>query len=99
MKPQREKRKRLVPGDDVKEEGPNIEVQIIEVPPPNNKIIITLLDINDRGMGITCINPLKVGQHILFGSQHNNMDLPEKGVVMWTFKTNYSFRAGIKFIH
>ena len=55
-------------------------------------------DISDSGMGITCSQQLNVGQNINFLPNKLEWDLPPRGIVMWTFKDNNSFRAGIKFI-
>ncbi len=96
---QKRKQNELASEDDtLTGDEPVIKVQIVETPPPNNELEITIMDINDSGMGITCLIPLKVGQHVLFNTPQDGWDLPRKGIVMWTFKTNYRFRAGIKFI-
>ncbi len=98
MKLQRKKRKSVVTVDKIPGAGPIIGVQVVEIPAPDNKLEITVLDINDSGMGITCTSPLKVGHHIQFDDTKEDWDLPEQGIVMWTFKSTYHFRAGIKFI-
>ncbi len=99
MKPQRPNRSRLAAGKTVhKSAEPTIKIVIEELNAPDNQQEISILDINDSGMGITCMAPLKVGQHLLFNNQEEDWELPEKGVVMWTFKANYKLRAGIKFV-
>lgn len=99
MKPQRQKRNILTPGKTIpKSAEPTIKIVIEELNTPDNQQEISILDINDSGMGITCMAPLKVGQHLLFNNLEEDWELPEKGVVMWTFKENYKFRAGIKFV-
>lgn len=59
---------------------------------------MSVLDINDSGMGVTCDCPLKVGQTITFIEEQLEWDVPTQGIVMWTFKASAGFQAGIKFI-
>jgi len=59
---------------------------------------LSVIDINDSGMGVTCDFPLKVGHQIKFLEKEMEWNLPTFGVVMWTFKENKGFKAGIKFL-
>ncbi len=96
---QRDKRTKLSDASDNVENYPSIMIQIQDDPSADHNYEISVMDINDNGMGITCIVSLKVGQHITFADTQTDWDLPEKGVVMWTFMAIDGFRAGIKFLH
>lgn len=98
MTKQRKERTRLTAEDKLLSDESETNLQIAEASAPDKKWEITVLDINDSGMGVTCLAPLKTGQHILFNSNQGGWDIPEKGIVMWTYKTSYGFRAGIKFV-
>ena len=98
MTKQRKTRTYLTAEDDSLTDGPAVKLLITEASSPDKQREITVLDINDTGMGVTCVTPLKTGQHILFNGNQEDWELPEKGIVMWTFKASYGFRAGIKFI-
>lgn len=76
---------------------PTIIVALSDNPSPENSHEISILDINNAGIGIACGVQLHVGQHIFFNDGHPEWDFPQYGIVMWTFKNNDGFRAGIKF--
>ena len=98
---QRENRTVLAKPHDNSRELPVINVQVRSKNHSNSAttvIPIQVLDINSNGMGISCEALLEVGQKVLFLENDFEWDLPEKGVVMWTYKDQNSFRAGIQFI-
>jgi len=90
-------REPLVKPDGESELYPQLTVSLMDVEDPGQHDIL-VVDINDAGMGIICHHPLKVGQSIHFPHDEHGWDLPDKGVVMWTFKSSEGFRAGIKFV-
>lgn len=97
---QRENRTILAECSDAEKEHPVINVQVRSEnhpDPANTTVPIQVLDINSNGMGITCKTLLEVGQKVLFLKNDLDWDLPEKGVVMWTYKDQHNFRAGIEF--
>ena len=98
MTTKRNKRTKLAKLSENNKSYPTIKIEIEGNPPPNRYHEMSVMDINENGMGITCLAPLKVGQHIIFTDNNHEWELPEKGVVMWTFNNNEGFRAGIKFI-
>ena len=95
---QRDKRTRQRQQADGGGEYPTVRVEILHDELPAVQQEISVVDINDNGMGIACLVPLKVGQQIVFAGNQQNWELPERGVVMWTFKASNGFRAGIKFL-
>jgi len=97
MRLPRKERQSLEQSDHDGEQFPSITVAIEGENNPENYQQISVLDINDSGMGITCEHPLKVGQTIKFIGDKLDFDVPEQGTVMWTFKADSNFQAGIKF--
>jgi len=97
MRLPREERQNLQQDAQDGEQFPTITVVIGEEDNPENHHQISVLDINDSGMGITCDHPLKVGQTIKFIENQLDWEVPERGTVMWTFKADDNFQAGIKF--
>ncbi|HFQ81617.1 MAG TPA: PilZ domain-containing protein [Desulfobacterales bacterium] len=79
------------------EQGPPLKI-LVEDPRGAYHREINVLDINDSGMGVISLQPLKVGQEIIFDTEQDDWDLPNKGVVMWVFRASYGFRVGIKFL-
>ncbi len=79
------------------EQGPLLKI-LIEDPRGAYHREINVLDINDSGMGVISLQPLKVGQEIAFDNEQDDWDLPNKGVVTWVFRASYGFRVGIKFL-
>jgi len=57
-----------------------------------------VIDISPTGMGVSTTVALKQKQEILFPKNQENWQLPEKGLVVWSFKQGNNFRAGIEFI-
>ena len=94
----RKQRTPLSPNESSEDNFPTIAIEIHDESLPTNQFEISVLDINASGMGITCEIPLNVGQQVVFTNDQLEWDLPEQGVVMWTFKANDGFRAGIKFL-
>jgi len=94
----REKRNPMLPSGESNEAYPKISVEIKDDSLPTSNHEIMVLDINDSGMGITCDIQLKVGQRVNFLGDPMECDMPDQGVVMWTFRASDGFRAGIKFI-
>lgn len=94
----RDKRSKLVPEDGSEVACPVIKIEITSESSSKRQENISVLDINDSGMGVSCDFQLKVGHKIAFIEEQLDWQLPEHGVVMWTFKTNDGFQAGIKFI-
>lgn len=95
---ERNKRTSLKPDPNKQDDYPVIKVNITGPSSQQERHEFSVIDINDSGVGITCTAHLKVGQAIYFIDNKLEWDLPEKGVVMWTFKAPDGFRAGIKFI-
>ncbi len=79
------------------EHGPLLKIRIEDTMGAYRREI-NVLDINDSGMGVISLQPLKVGQVITFDNEQGNWDLPNNGVVMWVFRASYGFRVGIKFL-
>lgn len=94
----RDNRQNLEKNDSAGDAFPVIIVEIKDDSQPGNRYEMSVLDINDSGMGITCENPLRVGQTIIFVEEQLDWEVPSQGVVMWTFKASDGFQAGIKFI-
>jgi len=97
LKP-REERNKVAPEDGKNEDYPTVIVEIEDTTNSAREEVLSLLDINDLGMGVTCEFHLQVGQSVKFLKNQTEWDLPEQGVVMWTFKANEGFQAGIKFL-
>ncbi|MBA3016167.1 MAG: hypothetical protein FP815_14645 [Desulfobulbaceae bacterium] len=76
---------------------PTIMVALSENSSVENNHEISILDINNAGIGIACSVPLRVGQRIFFKEDHPEWEFPKHGIVMWTFKNSGEIRAGIKF--
>ena len=76
---------------------PTLVVALEENLSPDSVYEIAVLDLNTAGMGIAIAVPLTVGRYIFFDDNQPGWDLPKRGVVVWTFKDNDGFRAGIKF--
>lgn len=94
---QRKSRTELSSANHVLDEYPIIFIEIKSESHGKTQHQTHILDINDSGMGVTCEVMLQVGQKIIFSENQTEWDLPESGIVMWTFKANDGFRAGIKF--
>ena len=100
MAKQRENRTLLSDSPDSLKDCPTITIEIEHTRSAKESqttLTTYVLDINNSGMGITCKTLLEVGQTITFKDNDLDWDLPAKGVVMWTFKSQDGFRAGIKF--
>jgi len=93
----RDNRQNLAQNDGTDGVYPTIVVEIKDDPVPGTRHEMTVLDINDSGMGVTCNYPLTVGQTIEFIEEQLDWEVPACGVVMWTFKANEGFQAGIQF--
>ncbi len=95
----REERNEVVQDDTTEEKHHLLIIETVDDPHPGkNTHEITILDINDTGMGIICEFHLKVEQVVYFTDEQSQWDLPDQGLVVWTFKTDDGYRAGIKFI-
>nr|MBF0221217.1 hypothetical protein [Desulfobulbaceae bacterium] len=94
---QRKSRTDLTGVNEAHNEYPTIFIEIKNESDGKTQHQTHILDINDSGMGVTCEVMLKVGQQISFSDNQTEWDLPESGIVMWTFQANDGFRAGIKF--
>jgi len=95
--PPRKNRTPLAQKHSEQETYPTLLVGLQENPTPDKTHEISVLDINTAGMGIACNIPLNVGQRVFFYDGQTEWDLPEHGIVMWTFQDSNGFRAGIKF--
>lgn len=98
MVSERKKRTKLTEHDDILNSFPFIKIETRDGSSPPEQHEISVLDINDSGMGISCLSQLKVGQQVYFTHNQLDWDLPQSGVIMWTFKAMDGFRAGIKFL-
>ncbi len=92
-------KKRSLPRREIsaQEQGPLLKIRIEDTMGAYHREI-NVIDINDSGMGVISLQPLKVGQQITFDNEQSGWDLPNKGVVMWVFRASYGFRVGIKFL-
>ena len=93
----RDNRQNLEHGNGTSENYPVILIEIDDDAQPGTRHQMSVMDINDSGMGVTCDYPLKVGQLITFIEDQLDWEVPSHGVVMWTFKAAAGFQAGIKF--
>jgi len=94
----REERKKFIGSKGDETTYPTIWMEVNEEDKDASRHEISVVDINDSGMGISCELPLKVGQQLKFAEDQEDWELPSKGIVMWTFKASDGFRAGIKFV-
>ncbi len=79
------------------ETKPPVFIIISDETGQKNRYEIQILDINNSGVSITSKTILTIGQAIHFSEDQKGWDLPESGVVMWTYNDNDEFKAGIKF--
>ncbi len=61
-------------------------------------ITAQIIDISATGMGIATDLMLSKNQTIEFKKNQPNWELPDAGVVVWSYKQNNGCRAGIEFI-
>ena len=94
----RKTRKKLA-ADSIGEGGyPLILIELDDASGTTKTYEMAVMDINDSGMKVSCDLQLSVGQTIALSGNQMAWDLPDQGVVMWTFKANEEFQAGIKFL-
>jgi len=61
-------------------------------------VIAKVMDISATGMGIASNLKLSKNQFINFDQNQPNWQLPEKGIVVWSYKHDSNYRAGLEFI-
>lgn len=55
-------------------------------------------DISSTGIGIIIPTILKKGHIILFAKNQEKWQLPDKGVVIWSFKNGSNYKVGLEFL-
>jgi len=65
---------------------------------PQEAIIAKVIDISATGMGIATNAKLGKDLTIQFTKDQPNWELPDLGVIVWCYRHNSIYRAGIEFI-
>ncbi len=61
-------------------------------------ITATVVDISATGMGVATDLMLNKNQSIFFDKHQPNWELPDEGIVVWSYKQNSGYRAGLEFV-